>query len=130
MKKTLVLLIAMMSACNHVQESGLIPDGLGIDDFMPTEEPEEGFETYEVYEYFEISRVEKNQNQGYEPYYTVYGVNLATGIEECIADDVSEEWASNEPWLITVGMTVELVYEAGQPSYTGELFPAYSEGFN
>ena len=127
MKKVLVLLLALMSACNHVQESGLIPDDLSIEDFLPVETPTD---ESVIREYFEISRVIYNENPGYEPYYTVYGINMETGEEWCIADDVSLEWAENEPWLIIVGMQVELVYEAGQPSYTGELFPAYSEGFN
>ena len=128
MKKALVLLLALISACNHIQESGLIPDDLSIEDFLPVETPTD---ESVIREYFEISRVDETyvESTG-ATYYTVYGVNMETGEEWCLADDVSPEWAENEPWLIVVGMHVELVYEAGQPSYTGELFPAYSEGFN
>ena len=123
MKKALVLLLALMSACNHVQESGLIPDDLSVEDFLPIETPTD---ESVIREYFEITEVIENYVEETDTvYYTVYAVNLETGETWCIADDVSTEWASNEPWLITVGMKVELVYEAGQPSYTGELFPAY-----
>lgn len=60
-----------------------------------------------------VVEVEENQVPGYEPYYTVYGVN-ESGQIECILDDMTEEWTEK------VG-TLAYIYTAD--GYTTDIIP-------
>lgn len=109
--------MALMIGCVPADESGFL-----------NPEPEPSRESC-IIEYFEINGVYENfvESTGYS-YYTVYAVNLETHRTECIADDLSVEYARENEWLVTVGQRVSRVYEIGQPYYTGELSPVYMEG--
>lgn len=113
MRKLMPIMIALFSACAPVTTG---------ESESPTPEP--SVETDTIVEYFEISKVFKVfvPETGFS-YYTVYAVNLETGETQCIADDVGEDVMPEFEWLITVGQRIAQVYEAGQPSYTGMLYP-------
>ena len=51
-----------------------------------------------------ITCVEQHETDGYV-WYTVYGIN-SDGQYVVLADDVCEEWYTEEEWIITVGTIV------------------------
>lgn len=112
-KGFMALALALMAGCIPADESGFLNP-------VPTEseQPSVIVESFEINSVYETFVVETGCT-----YFTVYAVNLDTRRTECIADDISAEYARENEWLITIGQRVTRVYESGQPFYTGELSP-------
>lgn len=116
-RSIIATVIALLSACT--------PITVGDFEAPVSEEPAENKTEY-IIDTFEITKVFKTYvyETGFS-YYTVYAVNLETGETECIGDDIGEDVMPEFEWLITIGQKVTRVYEKGQPSYTGMLYPVY-----
>lgn len=86
---------------------------------------------YLIKDYYEITNVylndariiDDNGNIRYSQYYTVYAWNINTLKTECIADDISVEYAHDNQWLITIGQKCINEYYSNREPCTGNLYP-------